>query len=92
MKLPPYLVLYNAEAYEHQLINGEACGVLLELAGLGVVLLGEEPTYSSEVNRPVRLGSLRTGTDGNFAVRPRVGRKWCCLFETGRGRTAMTAN
>jgi hypothetical protein len=37
---------YDAEAYEHQLINGEACGVLLELAGSEVVLLGEEPTYS----------------------------------------------
>jgi len=28
----------------HQLINGEACGVLLELVGSEVVLLGEEPT------------------------------------------------
>jgi len=46
----------------------------------------------SEVNRPVRPGSLRTGTDGKVAVRPRAGRKRCRLFEPGRGRTAMTAN
>jgi hypothetical protein len=45
----------------------------------------------SEVNRPVRPGSLRTGTDGKVAVRPRVGQKRRRLFVVGRGRTAMTA-
>jgi len=46
----------------------------------------------SEVNRPVRPGSLRTGTDGEVAVRPRAGRKRRRLFEAGQGRTAMTVN
>jgi hypothetical protein len=45
----------------------------------------------SDVNRPVRPGSLQTGTDGKVAVRPRAGRKRRRLFEAGRGRTAMTA-
>jgi len=45
----------------------------------------------SAVNRPVRPGSLRTGTDGKVAVRPRAGPKRRRLFEAGQGRTAMTA-
>jgi len=45
----------------------------------------------SEFNRPVRPQTTQDGTGRCHAVRPKVGRKRCRLFEAGRGRTERTA-
>jgi len=45
----------------------------------------------SEFNCPVRPGTTQDGTGRCHAVRPRVGRTRCRLFEAGRGRTERTA-
>ena len=50
-----------------------------------------EVSTDSEFNRPVRPGTTQDGTGRCHAVRPRVGRKRCRLFEAGRGRTERTA-